>query len=441
MSYKKLGDLVNVKGGKRLPKGSQLQTKANSHPYIRVRDMGERYIPRVGLEFVPDEVFPKISRYIVNKDDLIISIVGTIGLVSIIDEFFDGASQTENCAKLTGLDNLDVSFLYYYLKSEKGKQEILEGTVGAVQAKLPLYNIEKIEVYWPDRKERERVVELLSVIDEKSELNTETNQTLEQIAQAIFKSWFVDFDPVKAKMAVLEAGGTAEQAELAAMSAISAKDEAALEQLQAEKPDAYAELAKTAALFPSAMEASELGEIPEGWAPVRMDSLIELAYGKALKKSDRVEGEFPVYGSGGITGTHDTHLVEGPGIVVGRKGTVGSIYWEQKNFFPIDTVFYVKTKDGISLEYVYYLLQTLGLDAMNTDAAVPGLNRNNVYRLEVPGVSDKVLNRFTAVTRKISDRIASLTFENVSLTALRDTVLPKLLAGDLPITDTDEATS
>ncbi|TOB54547.1 restriction endonuclease subunit S, partial [Vibrio parahaemolyticus] len=86
MSYKTLGELVKIKGGKRLPKGAQLQSEPNSHPYIRVRDMGDKYIPENGLEYVPDDVFPSISRYIVKTNDVIISIVGTIGLVSIIDE-------------------------------------------------------------------------------------------------------------------------------------------------------------------------------------------------------------------------------------------------------------------------------------------------------------------------------------------------------------------
>lgn len=89
----------------------------------------------------------------------------------------------------------------------------------------------------------------------------------------------------------------------------------------------------------------------------------------------------PVYGSGGITGFHNGHLVDGPGIIIGRKGTVGSLYWEDQPFYPIDTVFYVMPK--MQLTYCYYVLQTLGLERMNTDAAVPGLNRNNVYWLSV----------------------------------------------------------
>src|SRR5690554_7925424 len=85
------------------------------------------------------------------------------------------------------------------------------------------------------------------------------------MAQAIFKSWFVDFEPVKAKIAALEAGGSEEDALRAAMQAISGKGEDELTRLQAEQPEQYAELRATAELFPSAMQDSELGEIPEGW--------------------------------------------------------------------------------------------------------------------------------------------------------------------------------
>ncbi|MEZ9290139.1 restriction endonuclease subunit S [Vibrio lentus] len=398
MSYRTLGELVKIKGGKRLPKGAQLQSEPNNHPYIRVRDMGDKYIPEHGLEYVPDDVFPSISRYIVNTNDVIISIVGTIGLVSIIDERFDNASQTENCAKLSGLDYVDANYVYYFLNSSSGQQEIRQGTVGAVQAKLPLYSIEKIKVYWPERFEREKIVNQLAMIDRKLGLNTQVNQTLEQMAQAIFKSWFVDFDPVKAKM-------------------------------NGEKPEGMD--AATASLFPEKLVESELGLIPDGWEPRQLKDVLELAYGKALKKTDRVAGDVPVYGSGGLTGYHNQSLVEGPGVIVGRKGTVGSVYWEPKAFYPIDTVFYVKPKAGYSLEYCHLVLQNLGLKNMNTDAAVPGLNRNNAYRLDVIAPSADVLDKFEMIVQSFQSKVDANNFQSTSLTSLRDVLLPKLLSDDL----------
>ncbi|NOI25930.1 restriction endonuclease subunit S [Vibrio mediterranei] len=400
MSYKTLGELVNIKGGKRLPKGAQLQSEPNSHPYIRVRDMGDKYIPEHGLEYVPDDVFPSISRYIVNTNDVIISIVGTIGLVSIIDERFDNASQTENCAKLSGLDYVDANYVYYFLNSSVGQQEIRQGTVGAVQAKLPLYSIEKIKVYWPARFEREKIVDQLATIDRKLDLNVQTNQTLEHMAQAIFKSWFVDFDPVKAKM-------------------------------NGEQPEGMD--AATASLFPEKLVESEFGLIPKGWEPKKLKDIVELAYGKALKKTDRVAGDVPVYGSGGLTGYHNQSLVEGPGIIVGRKGTVGSVYWEPKAFYPIDTVFYVKPKAGYSLKYCHLVLQNLGLKDMNTDAAVPGLNRNNAYRLDVITPSESVLKKFEEMMQSFQSKVDANNAQNASLESLRDTLLPKLLSGEIEL--------
>lgn len=196
----KLADIVKIKGGKRLPKGENLQITPNAHPYIRVRDMEGKFIPTDELEYVPDHIFPKIKNYIVNTNDVIVSIVGTIGLVSIITEKLNNASQTENCAKLSGLDRIDAEYLYYFLISEIGQAELQKATVGAVQPKLPLYGLENISIDWKTRTEREEIVKQLNSLDNKIQLNTQINQTLEQIAQALFKSWFVDFDPVRAKI-------------------------------------------------------------------------------------------------------------------------------------------------------------------------------------------------------------------------------------------------
>jgi len=244
------------------------------------------------------------------------------------------------------------------------------------------------------------IAKILKDLDTKIDLNTQTNQTLETMAQTLFKSWFVDFDPVRTKM-------------------------------RGEQPDGMD--SATATLFPDKLVESELGLIPEGWVVNKLSDIIELAYGKALKKSDRKDGKTPVYGSGGLTGYHNESLVNGPGVIVGRKGTVGSIFWEPNDFYPIDTVFYVKPKKGLSLEYCHLLLQTLGLKEMNTDAAVPGLNRNNAYRLEIISPSEPVHSYFSKFVESIQDKIDSNLAQNSSIEKLRDTLLPNLLSGAIKV--------
>lgn len=190
----KLGDVAAVKGGKRLPKGTSLITTPNNHPYIRVRDLNGRRTLELdnSFEFVDDETQKTISRYIVDNGDIVLSIVGTIGLVAIIGKSLDKANLTENCVKLTSLTGIDGDFLYYFLKSSFGQQEITRGTVGAVQAKLPIKNIQDIKIPLPDEFTQRKIAAILSSLDEKIEINQKINDNLEQQVQAYFQELFVD---------------------------------------------------------------------------------------------------------------------------------------------------------------------------------------------------------------------------------------------------------
>ncbi|KAE9536702.1 hypothetical protein A1D25_03235 [Ursidibacter arcticus] len=287
-NFLKLKDIVKIKGGKRLPKGENLQTVPNSHPYIRVRDMKGKFIILNELEYVPDHIFNKIKNYIVNTNDVIVSIVGTIGLVSIISEELNNASQTENCAKLSGLDKIDAEYLYYFLISETGQSEIKKNTVGAVQPKLPLYGLEDISIDWKTRKEREKIVYQLNSLDKKIQLNTQINQTLEQIAQTIFKSWFIDFDPVHAKANALANGQTTEQATLSAMATISGKTSDELHRLQTTNPEQYQQLWEIAEAFPSGF--GEDG-VPRGWGEKPLPELIDFLEGPGIRNWQYTEEE------------------------------------------------------------------------------------------------------------------------------------------------------
>ncbi|HRH72280.1 restriction endonuclease subunit S [Zoogloea sp.] len=290
-------------------------------------------------------------------------------------------------------------FLYWALKASNTRQL----RTGSAQAQIVISSLESFPIEVPTSlDEQHAIASVLDSFETRITLLRETNATLEAIAQALFKSWFVDFDPVRARQQGLTPEGM---------------DEA------------------TAALFPDGFEESELGRVPKGWEPIRLDSMLELAYGKALKSDARKLGDVPVYGSGGITGWHDAPLVNTPSVVVGRKGTVGSLYWESRPFFPIDTVFYVKTSKPLS--YIYYLLQTLGLSEMNTDAAVPGLNRENVYRLKVPGAASKIVTAFDDVVRHLRATIDHNTFKAQTLATLRDTLLPRLIAGQLRLPEAE----
>lgn len=118
---------------------------------------------------------------------------------------------------------------------------------------------------------------------------------------------------------------------------------------------------------------------------VKLGDIISLNYGKSLTKKNRIPGDVPVYGSSGITDYHDKPLVDAPSLIIGRKGNIGSVFLSEVPFYPIDTTYFAKESDlnGLDLHFAYYFLKFLPLSEMNTDSAIPGLNRNNFYSLDV----------------------------------------------------------
>ena len=291
---------------------------------------------------------------------------------------------------------LDSTYLLYLLQSEAIQDQLRSRATGTTVLGIKQSELRKIQITVPPFAFQLEVAATMKALDDRITLLRETNATLEAIAQALFKSWFVDFDPVRAKM-------------------------------KGRAPEGMDEA--TAALFPDALEESELGMVPRGWGIERLEDVLVLAYGRALKATDRIDGDVPVYGSGGITGTHNESLVAGPSVIVGRKGTVGSLYWEDRAFFPIDTVFYVQSQKPLT--YCFYLLQTLGLSDMNTDAAVPGLNRNNAYRLQIPKAPIAVIETFDNVVSAVRRSMQINSAQAQTLVALRDTLLPRLISGQL----------
>ena len=136
------------------------------------------------------------------------------------------------------------------------------------------------------------------------------------------------------------------------------------------------------------------------WNSKLVKDVIELRYGKGLKEGERRNGPYTVYGSNGIIGYHDQYLVEGPGIIIGRKGSVGTVSFSRENFWPIDTTYYIIFKNTEDYTFWFYFLKTLNLYQMNTHSAVPGLNRENVYnlRIEIPSYPEQ-----KAISKILSD--------------------------------------
>ncbi|EIQ1159006.1 restriction endonuclease subunit S, partial [Escherichia coli] len=289
------------------------------------------------------------------------------------------------------------------------------------------------------------------------------NQTLEQMAQALFKSWFVDFDPVKAKMAVLDAGGSQADATLAAMTAISGKDADALAVFEREHPEQYAELKATAELFPAAMQDSELGAIPKGWGVASISEMGKVTCGKtpSKKEPEYYGSDVPfikipdMHGQLFVLKTNEylseagsksqlKKLVPANSICVSCIATIGVVSITNEPSHTNQQINSVTPHKSSLLYYLYFCM--LGLkDHLHilgsAGSATLNVNTSTFSGIKIAQPDAKVLELFHAKCTHLFNEIKSLSVQTESLTQLRDTLLPKLLSGEITLQEAEQAVS
>ena len=400
----RLGDVCLKIGSGATPRGGKdVYLEASEVALIRSQNIYNDRFERNGLVYIAQEHADQLRNVEIRESDVLLNITGdSVARVCQVPADVIPARVNQHVLIIRPEScRLDPKFLRFYLASPQMQAELLSlAAAGATRKALTKGMIESFEVPMVSIHVQRGIAGLLGALEDKIDLNRRMNETLEAMARAIFKDWFVDFGPTRAK-----AEGRA--------------------------PYLAPELWN---LFPDALDNK--GK-PVGWDTRKLEDFLELAYGKSLPAKKRVPGKIPVYGSGGLTGTHDTALIDGPAVVIGRKGTVGSLYWNDGPIFPIDTVFYVLPRIG-SVLFSYHLLATQPLRNMNTDAAVPGLNRGNTYRLEFPQPQSELVSAFEELAGALWQQRARALKEVETLSHTRNFLLPKLLSGEIRLLDAEE---
>ncbi len=185
-----LGSLCTIKGGKRLPADCELLDTPTKHPYIRIRDVGNSHYVCLNSQFqyIDEETHSAISRYTVSTGDIVISIVGTIGLLGKVHSSLNNANLTENCVKLTDIHTVTSDYLYYTLCYKKQIKEIELLMVGAVQAKLPMYNIQSIKILVPPEEAIFEFQKRINTFNKQIETNTMEIQRLYELQEILLSS-------------------------------------------------------------------------------------------------------------------------------------------------------------------------------------------------------------------------------------------------------------
>lgn len=402
--------------------------------------------------FITEKLAKQLENCCVSNGDLVFPHRGSIGEVGLVDNQFPQYMMSSSLMKLRCNPNIaDSEFIYYFFKSHQGRYELLKNAsqVGTPGIGQPLTSLKNIEIKLPSLGEQRKIAKILSDLDEKIHLNNQINQTLESIAQALFKSWFIDFDPVRAKIVAKLEGA---DPEIAAMCVISGKSEAELKQMS---EDDLAELRATASLFPDELVESELGEVPKGWFKTDLSILADLNVQSWTKKNCPEKVTYVDLSNtkwGVIQQTEEFIFEKAPSrarrvLKIGDTivGTVrpanGSYAFIQRENLTGSTGFAVLSPKHKNYAEFIYIVATdkeniKRLAHLADGGAYPAVSYDTV--LNTPCVlpienKDGVLNLFHKNVKEFYLLSASKFEENNILASIRDTLLPKLLSGELDV--------
>lgn len=323
------------------------------------------------MRFEPHEK----ERYGLREGDIVMCEGGEPGRCAIWNEQLPDMMFQKALHRIRPHDCLDNRFLYYSFL-QKGRTNGFQGLfTGSTIKHLPKEKLAKVEVEVPPLTIQQKIADVLSAYDDLIENNRRRIALLEEAARLLYREWFVHFR------------------------------------------------------YPGCEHSNIINGVPDGWEQSTIGEHCPLVYGKALKADTRIPGDCDVYGSSGIVGTHNKELVTGPAIVIGRKGNVGSIFWARRDFWPIDTVYYISSEN--SDFYTYYALQHVTF--INTDVAVPGLNRDFAHSRKLLIPTDVLLDEFHAQVEPIQAQIGLLQRQSDELAKARDLLLPRLMDGRLEI--------
>lgn len=272
--------------------------------------------------------------------------------------------------------------MMWFTRSEFDREACFHA-VGGVRGSLEWEDFCEMQLPIPSITKQREIVKEYKIIQNRIALNQQLIQKLEETAQAIYRQWFVEF----------------------------------------EFPD---ETGKPYKSNGGEMVESEFGEIPLNWEVGTLFDLIELQRGFDLPTQNRKEGTFPIFASTGTNEKHSEFKVKAPGIVTGRSGSLGEVFYVDEDFWPLNTTLWVKHFKKATPIYSYYVLKGINIIDYNGGSAVPTLNRNDIHRHQLIVPEKNVVEKFEKIQQTFFKNLKILNLENQKLTQLKELLLSKL---------------
>ena len=437
---KTLGEYIKVQGGYAYKSKDFIESSDNK--VLKIKNVRFGTIDYSEPAYVSNEIAEATKNWKVKEGDVLISMTGSgpnapqslVGRVARVWKNEPDAWINQRVGRVCLLDEAPVhlDFIFYWLSLPQSQDYLVSNSSGSAnQANISGKIIESLPCPKVDYQISKQIADLARKFDEKIILNSQTNQTLEEMAQAIFKSWFVDFDPVKAKM-------------------------------NGELPEGMN--AATASLFPEKLVESELGLIPDGWKILPSEKVATVAIGKTPPRKepqwfseDSKDVTWVSIRDMGNTGTYaldsseyltqeaidkfNVKVIPHNSLILSFKLTVGRVAITHGEMATNEAIAHYKlSKDArVSTNYLYSYMKQFNFDSLgSTSSIAKAVNSKIIKALPVVVPSKEVLDNFDTLAKPLFDKIKSNQMENQSLEDLRDTLLPKLLSGEINLETTEE---
>ena len=419
-----LGDLLEITSSKRVHMADYV---ASGIPFYRSKEVIERSKGnRISTElFIAPAQFESIKQKFGSPSDgdILLTSVGTLGVPYVVNGDGDFYFKDGNLTWMRNFtEAISPQFLYYWLTSPGTQQKLDEVSIGSTQKALTISALKALEIPLPPRSIQDRIVEILGAISDRIALLRETNTTLEAIAQALFKSWFVDFDPVHAKM-------------------------------QGRTPEGMIDA--TAALFPDSFEESELGAVPKGWRVGIISDLGEVICGKTPPTSDPknygddvpfitipdMHNQLVITNTGrslSMTGANSQKKKNLPtgSICVSCIATPGLVVRVTRESQTNQQINSVVPFLHWGKSFPLFLLRRIG-DAVRAagsgGSVFHNLSKSGFEAISVLLTNSKIAEKFDELVQPLIGRIEANQQQVESLAAIRDTLLPRLISGQVQI--------
>ena len=424
---------------------------------IRVNNVNNGQLDLTNILKVSPDIESKYKRTRLKGGEVLLTLVGSTGQSFVAPLELAGWNVPRAIAVIKVDDDVGAEWVNICLQSNETKHFLNVRANTTVQKTLNLKDVRDVPILIPPKCVKESIQKNKLSLDNKIELNRQINQTLESMAQAIFKSWFVDFDPVKAKIAALEAGEDAEGVTRAAMRAISGKTDDELDKMEGGQLEDYAKLKTTAELFPAAMQDSELGEVPEGWKISTIGEEVGVVGGGTPSTKN------PEFWEGGeihwTTPKDLSNLTDKVLLTTERKITETGLKKVSSGLLPVNTVLMssrapvgylalakvpVAVNQGyiamiceqcLSPEFVIQWCNSVMTDIKQRSSGTTfaEISKKNFKIIPVLVSSEEVQQSYSKLVSDFYDKITEIAIESLTLIDIRDSLLPKLLSGEVTI--------